>query len=234
MQRSDEEELTGWNEQFDPPFQTPPPAVCEEFWASVRQGHEEFHQCMRKMECPGSGWCMTRLQCSSNELGQNYLHIAAGTSGDWKIFRTLRYNLPARTCGRGPPPIYCRIPRKRLPIQRDVNGDTPLHIAAVHDHLDFAKALLLYYNNSNIPDPLDSPHERTVNGVRIIPMSMSKMEFCPRMRYLMDCKSHAGLTASESAYAAGATTTGSWLEISRKQGPGVDDNEPLEPDDHGW
>jgi hypothetical protein len=49
-------------------------------------------------------------------------------------------------------------------------------------------------------------------------MSEYKLEYHPRVRYLLDLKNHDGLTASQVARATGATRTATWLEGFRKQG----------------
>ncbi|KAI5357469.1 Putative ankyrin repeat-containing domain superfamily [Septoria linicola] len=147
MQREDEEALDKENEEFDPPFKAPTQAVCEQFWASMRGGPAQFESSLQ--ELPYEGWCVTRLQCSSTERGQNYLHIAAEI-GDWRVFSVLQRILPSH---HGTLPLYVSIPRRRLPVQPDVDGNTPLHIAAIHDNLDLTKTLLEYYHNYNIPDP---------------------------------------------------------------------------------
>ncbi|SMR63581.1 unnamed protein product [Zymoseptoria tritici ST99CH_3D1] len=215
MQAIDEEALAKRNKGFQRPFEHPTPEVCAQLWAAVRQGHDEFEQFMQTAE--DDGWCTTRLLCSSNERGRNFLHIAAET-GDW---RTIHVLVNLWIICHPPIPLYISIPRKRVPVQRDLDGNTPLHIAVIHDHQAFAKALLLYYNCEPIIEPLSvEASQEHADGPREypVPMSMYEMEFAPRLRFLVDLKNNAGLVASQAGHAAGSTAMATWPEDFRKQG----------------
>ncbi|KAK4635504.1 hypothetical protein CLAFUW4_00068 [Fulvia fulva] len=154
------------------------------------------------------------FQCSIDEGGQNFLHIAAET-GTWRIIYVL---VRCFATHHAPLPLEVSIPRKSLPVQPDNSGNTPLHIAAIHDHLDLAKALIRYYDEAHITDVLDLESPTKLDGIMIEPMSTFEMDGDPRLRFLLDCKNHEGLSASQAGFAAGATTTANWLHNSGKQG----------------
>lgn len=126
------------------------------------------------------------------------------------------------------------MPRKRLAVQRDFEGNTPLHIATIHDNLDFAKAVILYYNYCRVcegVEPEATDELRSGDAVVNVRLERYRMEFCPRLRFLLDIRNCGELTASEAGFAAGAKTTASWLMGFRRQGAqGIEDVEGEESD----
>lgn len=217
--------LIGPEDRYDPDdegsiIDPPTLEVVSRFWQSARTGSAAFKAFA--VGSPTAGEDRVLLAYSIDERGQNFLHMAAEV-GDPQTIRLFRLEFADR---HGRRPQHVADLEERLPRQRDLDGNMPLHIAAANDNLDFAKAILRYHVQGRGGDPVLS----------ILPTRRQYISR-PEIRYLLpllDRTNKAGRTAAQEAWHRGAKTTGRWLDEYRFHLLGEDHlEEGVDEDDDG-
>lgn len=142
------------------------------------------------------------LAYSIDQSGKNFLHHAAAV-GDVRIFHLINRLFPDR---HGRRPQYIIDLMEKLPRQRDVDGNLPLHIAAASDNLDFAIAILEYHAWGYVGGGQFNRFD--VLGTRRWYLGREEIRY---IIPLLEFRNEAGRTAAEEAWSAGAERTGMWL-----------------------
>lgn len=225
--------LLGPEDRYSPnselPIVEPPsPELVAELWRSVRSGSAAFKAFIPTT----SSWDDSLLLFAIDASGQNFLHMAAKV-GDLGTLDLLRGKM---FLNRHRETLEHLALREKLPRQRDVDGNRPLHIAARNDNLRFVKGLIHWHTFGYVEDP-----EILDEGEQGLPPMLSVTGRYPvsreELRYqlpLLDYKNKAGRTAAQEAQYAGASATAHWLRAYKRQFVGEDDSDDQYEDNEDY